>query len=345
MNNVVKYMCKQLDKRYSDQNLFCTKELGENCIGISGYALNYLLCGFLYHNKPSDSQGISYRIKWVCENERLFPIIMCWDGQNNIQYIGTKAAEPGLFDCAKIGRQQCHKVEQESLYLKLEKTSKDSLNHEILSLESDIHDHYTVLRPKNQQCRKVLLSLVREARSSTQAYNMCSAQNCLLMFFSQEETSAALLQYLQSEQDEQKCRMVLSFLAKYCTFVEEFLPLYQDNMISPEFFRRHFFDYWGIELGTSLANGVIQQDGKSSGTADSFIPVIPFLSVSEFKDLISSCIHAASYKQRIRCIKQLRHALEERCAKDDMEVQKHLDVVDQYISQMQTLRNKGRHAS
>lgn len=345
MDNIVEYMCKQLDRGYSDENLFCTKEAGGNCIGISGHALNYLLCGFLYHNKPHKSQNCCYRIKWVCEHEKLFPIVVCRSGQDEGQYIGTKATEPGLFDYARIGRQLCYKVAQEPLYLEVEQTSTDSLNKQIRSLEASIHDDYIAIKPKTQQCRKVLLSLAKETKSNADEKVMCSAQNCLLMFFAYDETVTSLSQYLQSEQDMQKCHVVLSFLASYCTFVMGFLPLYQKDALTPEYFRRHFFEAWKIGLGSCLANSVIRQDDGTPSSADSTIPMTSFLSVSEFEDLISSCIRAASYKQRTRLMKRLWQTLGERCDKGDAEVQMQLNKMDQYIAQMRALWPKVYHAS
>lgn len=351
MEKVAQYMCLQHDSKYVGQSLYCTMESCSECIGISGYSLNYLLCGFLNNHQPSDNQ-VQYQINWRCEDGVLFPTVFRQVDSCIQQYIGTKQKEPNpaYLKYDTIGRTQCLKpLLQDQLCLELESHEANELEEKIIKLEFHFQDYFVSpsssaypAHPVHQD-QLLLMSLIIGIRSGDWTAEKCAARNCLLLLLAHQITLPSLAEYVCRVSDQKTLATVLDFLKKYCDFATSLLLLCEDRNMSPSNFQQHFKDHWRLDLNELLTKNVLTgRPEKAGGTGESLVvvPRNPFLTVPQFQDSICRGIHFASYPQQYGQMDRIRKVLLSRCTSSGAD--DGLKSIETYIQKMEQLRQKKR---
>ena len=349
MEKVARYMCLQLDSKYVGQSLFCTKEYGSECIGISGYSLNYLLCGFLNDHRPTDEQ-VQYQIDWRCEGGVLFPIVFRKSGSRNQQYVATKQKEPAYLRYDTIRRTQCLKpLLQDWLYLESESHEANELEEKIKNLESHIQDYFVSPDSSEHpghpvhQDQLLLMSLIIGIRSGDWTAEKCAARNCLLLLLAHQITLPSLEKYVRRISNQKTLATVLDFLKKYCDFATGLLLLCEDGKMSPANFQQRFKDHWGLDLNTLLTEKLLTGGPEKVGGTDEssiVVPRNPFLTVPQFRDSICRSIYFASYQQQYELMDMISKILRSRCTSSGAD--DGLKSIEKYIAKMKQLRQKKR---
>lgn len=334
-------MCLRIDYEYSGSKLPRCQGLPEaECIGISGYTLNCFLSSFLlfYRSTAGDESLV---VHWNEENGNIFPVLFQQDAAN--LYVGIWVKQPGVLNYKTIGREQCE-MQKNRIFLKLIKDQPARLEKKLLALESEIQDNYTEIAgaspsPYSVQYRMILMSLMKGIRGVEDKF--CNARNCLLLFFAHEVVLYSLCKCAKNEENASMRRSLLNFLGCYCSFIQGLKTFYQSDMLSTETFRRCFLEYWKVDLNQLIDEGLVSSSSK--GTASSgIVPIAPFLTVMNFKEVLRYCFQSATYEKRTRLMKNLHKTLADHLECDDQEVSTQLGVIEDYIKNMEALRKEER---